>query len=829
MPSSPLRLLVLYEALALLLLALSSSSPVSASAAVSALLHGRAPSSPSSVQARADDCRLRAFTADYVSFLAQMPVMGNWTKAATEALQLSRCGNIPSAPYHATTHRPQLAEHERQRLLRHGLLDRSTPPRSCQWEVVVSPHGSDSASGSVDSPVQSIGEALARSRQVPRPSPYLRQSGSSIACITLRAGTYYLGYNASAASTAYDSRVGGLHLTPDDSGLTIQSQAGEKVVLSGGVPLQLSWQLWKKGQSVVYASLNSSAIPALDRWHFNELYVDERRSVRAKFPNGDPAIHGLWDKVGWTGAARAWTQPHRAGPATELHISSPARLGTHFPRYQIGIGGPASVFNPPQSFWATGNAPAGDTYVVPSGMTLDAATAERAKAWSDPTTATVFAFHSGHWGSWAFDVAAYDNATSKVTFGRGGFQEARGSASGAEFYVSNVLEELDDDLEFFIDYNTQTLYFQPANGTAPTTLVASQLPCIVSMQGQPDNPVRDVSIVGVTFAHSASTYMRDYEVPSGGDWSVHRGAAVFLDNTVDALITASTFTNLGGNAVTVSNYNEGATVTWSEFVWLGESAVVLLGSTSHIDAVSNRQQPVGSAVIGNLIHELGAHIKQVAGVVQFLSTNTSIAHCAMFNMPRAGINLNDALGGGLNISSNVIFNTVRETNDHGPINSWDRQPYLTPQPGNSSGTLTPAWNRITANLLFNAYTSTWPIDHDDGSSYYDDSENGQQQRRARANDAQQAAHQHLLPRTGAGGLTAGVLFHVCGCVVLQCWCMGAVKTISATARPHATSCTSSRTDSASTPPRTRWHSTRWGRPLSASLLPGAPTAGSPSV
>ena len=40
----------------------------------------------------------------------------------------------------------------------------------------------------------------------------------------------------------------------------------------------------------------------------------------------------------------------------------------------------------------------------------------------------------------------------------------------------------------------------------------------------------------------------------------------------------------------------------------------------------------------------------------------------------------------------MLFNWVRETQDHGPINTWDRAAYL--QPG---GGLYPKWNRITRN------------------------------------------------------------------------------------------------------------------------------------
>ena len=39
----------------------------------------------------------------------------------------------------------------------------------------------------------------------------------------------------------------------------------------------------------------------------------------------------------------------------------------------------------------------------------------------------------------------------------------------------------------------------------------------------------------------------------------------------------------------------------------------------------------------------------------------------MFNMPRAAINFNDHLGGGDVVDSNIIFNTCRESGDHGSV------------------------------------------------------------------------------------------------------------------------------------------------------------------
>ncbi|CAF1605578.1 unnamed protein product [Adineta ricciae] len=72
-----------------------------------------------------------------------------------------------------------------------------------------------------------------------------------------------------------------------------------------------------------------------------------------------------------------------------------------------------------------------------------------------------------------------------------------------------------------------------------------------------------------------------------------------------------------------------------------------------------------------------------------------------------------------------MFNGVRETSDHGPINTWDRQVYLSD--GAEAG-VPSVWQHtsyIHHNLLYNNYNSFYPIDHDDGSCFYEDSYNFQ--------------------------------------------------------------------------------------------------------
>ena len=64
-----------------------------------------------------------------------------------------------------------------------------------------------------------------------------------------------------------------------------------------------------------------------------------------------------------------------------------------------------------------------------------------------------------------------------------------------------------------------------------------------------------------------------------------------------------------------------------------------------------------------------------------------------------------------------------ETFDHGPINTWDRVPYTTTVLDQKKAMLLPMENFVSKCLVMSNYFSVWPIDHDDGSSYWADSYN----------------------------------------------------------------------------------------------------------
>jgi hypothetical protein len=127
---------------------------------------------------------------------------------------------------------------------------------------------------------------------------------------------------------------------------------------------------------------------------FDELYIDDRRAIVAKYPNGDPSTQGLYAKdPGFSFDAESWEAPIHI-PSVDILVQSPSRNGTRFPNYQLGDGGGASVFNPPRNFWSTGSPPAGDNYAVPRGFTVKPGALPHLSNWSNPTTGFVRTYFS---------------------------------------------------------------------------------------------------------------------------------------------------------------------------------------------------------------------------------------------------------------------------------------------------------------------------------------------------------------------------------------------------------------------------------------------------
>jgi hypothetical protein len=329
------------------------------------------------------------------------------------------------------------------------------------------------------------------------------------------------------------------------------------------------------------------------------------------------------------------------------------------------------------------------------------------------------------------------SVSSSFFFSGGGSQGAEVSERADEWFIENVFEELDAPGEFFFDADAGALYVLFNTSAPPSEVVVPTLATLIELRGGlaaqrltgiatsslASLPlVRSVVISDLDMRDTRPTYMDPRTTPSGGDWALERSGALLADGSEKLVVDSVRFHQLDSNAVMLSGYNRGATVAHCDFAYLGQSAIASWGFT---DAELSNEGlrgdfPRGTVIKHNWCHDIGLLQKQSSFYFQAITAEATLSSNVVFNVPRAAVNFNDGFGGGSRLNANLLFNTCRESSDHGAFNSWDRLPYVTDvrQPGVPS-TL-PAWNEFEQNFIVCNYAADGGcFDNDDGSSFYE--------------------------------------------------------------------------------------------------------------
>ena len=205
-----------------------------------------------------------------------------------------------------------------------------------------------------------------------------------------------------------------------------------------------------------------------------------------------------------------------------------------------------------------------------------------------------------------------------------------------------------------------------------------------------------------------------------------------MDGCENITISENYFTRTDGIAISINRYNRNNTIYKNEAVWGGATFIAQWGDTEGITFPgevtemgwdgTNGNQPRFTNVSYNLVHELGIWEKQSSFYFQAKSCQNYIFGNIFYNGPRAGVNFNDGFGGGSKLLSNLLFNTCRESGDHGPFNSWDRQVYVT-SVLNGTPSVIKQYDEIGYNFMLGNYDTTQNVDNDDGSNYYSTHDN----------------------------------------------------------------------------------------------------------
>jgi hypothetical protein len=546
--------------------------------------------------------------------------------------------------------------------------------QSTEADFYVAVNGDNANPGTKEKPFATLAQARNAARQLHKETPIT---------VLVRGGTCYLDEP--------------LEFGPQDSGtaqgpITYAAFPGELVTISGGRRLECNWRPYRDKIMMCHLAPVESG-----KLCFDQLFVNGKRQIRARYPNYDPS-----DPKNYSGYTLA------AGPLPD-DLSDPKP--DPYQDMTFSSGAPRGVLFDPDTF--------------------------SQKRWEKPKEAIIHIYQAMYWGNLQWQIKDIDWDQNIIWFGNGGQQmgakwheDPCRVDQGSFFFIENVFEELDAPGEWYLDKESSTLYYLPPDDVDLDTAVvqAPVLQRLVEFVGTQDHPTQHITLRGFRFAHTSSTFLQAYEVPSLSDWAIHRGGAITLQGAHHCTIQDCFFDAVGGNAVFMNEHNRNNLVSGCKITESGDSAVCFVGSLERTVG-TRRNFPYECSAVNNLIHDCGVFGKQIAGVYISRAKRIRVAHNEIYNMPRAGICIGDGTWGGHIIENNYIYETCRETGDHGSFNAWGRDkywclgqshlPYTTHRSHDAGLVKIDAMEPVILRYNFFNETSGWGLDLDDGASNYE--------------------------------------------------------------------------------------------------------------
>jgi len=607
--------------------------------------------------------------------------------------------------------------------------------------------------GSRNRPWMSIHQALHHSRFLRMEE---KDNDDHDVVVLLRHGVHYLGGKA-------------LSLSEVDNNLILRGFPGEEAWISGGISLRdavFQPATLDHTEGVFVADLTDllegHLLPKVP-----SLFTTSRRYFRARYPNGDPEVNFLHgERTIRPEKVLEWTKPppgippsftffdFATNPPQGVPIKNDSTMDG-YNQYASGHGGACSEVwgDEADSYWCSNSSQGGWAEVdrecaisgqmqLPAGMAYNRSDDSVGPIY-DATSLEggfVFAWHSQSWAMHMFEITSHTPTNGTMVFAKGGGKQggrnwcrcdqctyAGGWCGqrqtpprdddtrliGGEWMIENVKDFLDQPGEYFFDKSNSHLYIKPNSTEDLNDLILGMLTELVDLRN-----VENIQIQDLSFRDQAATFMDEgWSAPSGGDWSLRRGGAIFIENSSNVTVQGCNFFRLDGNAIFLSRKTRHVQIQHNQFEWIGEGAIATWGDTDHYDATAG-EFPMYTLIEYNIMRELGIYEKQSSAVGHSKAALTTIRNNIMFNMPRAAINFNDLVGGGDLVEGNLIFNTCRESGDHGPINSWDRQPFLTTLRDGKTPSFDPLPRIIRGNFIIANYNAAQGVDNDDGSSWF---------------------------------------------------------------------------------------------------------------
>jgi hypothetical protein len=208
-----------------------------------------------------------------------------------------------------------------------------------------------------------------------------------------------------------------------------------------------------------------------------------------------------------------------------------------------------------------------------------------------------------------------------------------GYRRGQWFYAFNLLSEIDQPGEWYVDRERGVLYFWPPSPVEQGEAIVSVLPTMVTIKD-----VSHVTCRGFTFEAA-------------------RGTAITMSGGAENRIIGCTIRNVGGWAVTVSG-GRGHGVVGCDMYQMGAGGISLGGGDR------TTLTPAGHFAENNHIHHYARVQRVYQAGIQLAGVGNRAAHNLIHDAPHMGMGFggNDHL-----IEFNEIHNVCTESNDAGAI------------------------------------------------------------------------------------------------------------------------------------------------------------------
>ncbi len=282
----------------------------------------------------------------------------------------------------------------------------------------------------------------------------------------------------------------------------------------------------------------------------------------------------------------------------------------------------------------------GEKGIKPSVIEYDS---PRHEDWSKAEDLWLFGYFKYLWADSTIKIAKIDTTaktlTSTEAYNYGGGMNA---GQGIIYYAFNLLEEIDQPGEWYLDRTTGILYFWPPSDPALAITELSQLSVpMIAM-----NNVANIRIDGFTF-----------------DLARYNG--ISMKNCENCLVSGCTVKRFAGNGISINGGSKCGIISCDIFT-IGRRGTEVIGG-------DRETLTPGEHFVENCrIYDFGRIDRTYTPAIQLEGVGNRVAHNEMFNCPSSVMRIegNDHI-----IEYNNVHNAVQESDDQGSMELFGNPTY----------------------------------------------------------------------------------------------------------------------------------------------------------